>query len=127
MTDVTLHGTRPSSGDGMARNGLSENHWDWRDIRDADAAREAEIEARVAAARKKADERRELIRRCRLEVEAIQELHDDLVTGIRTWRDWSDDLAGLPAGTRSDAAVAESAEALRQARADLKSALHGGK
>lgn len=58
MTDVTLHGTRPSSGEGMARNNMPENHWDWRDIHDADDAREAAVQARLAAIREKARARR---------------------------------------------------------------------
>jgi hypothetical protein len=55
---VTQPGTRPSSSQGIARNGLPENHWHWLDQRDADDAREAEVAERLAAIRKQARARK---------------------------------------------------------------------
>lgn len=53
-------GSRPSSGSGLARNGLPERQpWHWADSHAGDDAREAEVQARVAAAREQARCRKE--------------------------------------------------------------------
>jgi hypothetical protein len=65
-------------------------------------------------------------RQAAVEVAYLSELHDALKDRTAVWQDWSEDLWGLPAGTRLDVAVAESGEALRQAQEALAAAYAGG-
>ena len=61
--------------------------------------------------------------RHRAEVAYLEELYDDLRSGIRTWRDWDETLL---CPDRQEVAVEECGEALRQERELLAAAIAGG-
>lgn len=62
----------------------------------------------------------------RAEVAHLTELDKALrVHNTATYRDWNEELAALPAGTRTEVAIEECQEALREARGNLARALKG--
>jgi hypothetical protein len=61
-------------------------------------------------------------RQAAAEVAYLSELHDALKSRTAVWQDWSEDLWGLPAGTRLDVAIEESGAALRDAQEALAKA-----